>query len=121
MMMTYKFLAVFVLLLALPVVPLLLGNIHQARMDFRFLIPNYLYMAAPHLLVAIFAFWPQYRRPALLLVLLLLNVLLLTFTLWIKFFVASREAGFAWVLYIPLWVVALVIIGIVLRMNFLTD
>jgi hypothetical protein len=109
-----RFAALIGLLLAVPAALFLLVGVYNGDAVFRWFLPNYLYMAAPHLLVATVAFWPGGRRPALLLVLVLLNVLLVAFQLWVRFAVPPRESGFAWALYIPLWVAALAIAGLVL-------
>lgn len=102
------------LLLAVPAALFLFVGVYNGGEVFRWFLPNYLYMAAPHLLVAAAAFLPRGRRPALLFVLALLNFLLVTFQLWVLFAVPPRESGLAWVLYIPLWVAALALSGLVL-------
>ncbi len=109
-----RFAALIGLSLAVPAALFLLVGIHNGDAVFRRFFPNYLYMAAPHLLVSAMGFWPQARRPALLLVLVLLNVLLIAFQLWVLFAVPPRESGLAWVLYIPLWAAVLAVSGLVL-------
>ena len=90
------------------------ANIVNGQINFEYSIPGYLYAAAPHVLVAMLAFWPRCRQPTLLFVLFWLNILLVLFRLWINFDVPPRESGLAWVLYIPLWMIALVVSGLVL-------
>ncbi|WP_155944753.1 hypothetical protein [Pseudoxanthomonas sp. Root630] len=69
----------------------------------EYLLPNYLFMAAPHLLVGLVALWPRSRHSALLWVLSSLNVLLIAFQIWVLLAVPAHESGLAWVLYVPLW------------------
>ncbi|RZI99093.1 MAG: hypothetical protein EOP39_25580 [Rubrivivax sp.] len=63
---------------------------------------NWLYMAAPQLLVVLVgASLPSWRRfvgwP-----LLLLTLVLVGFTAWVHGFVPANESGLAWVFYLPL-------------------
>ena len=111
-----KFSILLALLLVFPAALLVFGNanIVNGQINFEYFIPNYLYTAAPHVLVAMLAFWPRYRQPTLLFVLVWLNILLVLFWLWIKFDVPPYESTMAWVLYIPLWMIALVVISLVL-------
>lgn len=76
-----------------------------------FLLPNYLHMAAPHLLVSLLAFSPRARKPELIDVLILLNALLVVFRLWLYLDVAPREQSFAWIFYPPLWIISLAQLG----------
>lgn len=85
--------------------------------DLRHLLPNYLFMALPLLLVALLAIWPRTRRPALLWLLSLLNVLLVAFQVWILLAVPRQESGLAWLFYIPLWISALLAFAIVWRLT----
>lgn len=111
-----KFSILLALLLVFPAVLLAFGSgdINNVQINLKYFLPNYFYIAAPHLLVVGLAFWPKYRQPVLLCTLLSLNLLLVLFGLWIKFDVPPREAGLAWVLYIPLWMIALVVISLAL-------
>ena len=86
---------------------LLVGLYNGRGIRLDYLLPNYLFMAAPHLLVSLLAVRPQGRRPALLWVLSFLNALLLAFQLWVILAVPTNEFGLAWVLYIPIWGLAL--------------
>lgn len=74
----------------------------------RWFLANYGYTAAPHLLTVIFGIAAEARRNAILWTLVLLNVLLVVFQVWVWFLVSPRESGLAWVFYIPLWIAALV-------------
>lgn len=87
---------------------LLIGLYNERSSGLEYLLPNYLFMAAPHLLVCLLAIWPKCRRPELLWVLSLLNLLLIAFQLWVLLAVPGQESGLAWVLYIPLWGTVLV-------------
>jgi hypothetical protein len=94
--------------LCIPAMLYLLVGLYNGRSSsLSYLLPNYLFMAAPHLLVSLLTVWPKSRRAALLWVLSLLNVLLIAFQLWVLLAVPGRESGLAWVLYIPLWGAAL--------------
>jgi hypothetical protein len=106
--MTKSFPVLVLLQLCAPALLYLLVGVFNGRTTgIQYLLPNYLFMAAPHLLVAILAIWPRARRAALLWVLAGLNALLVAFQLWVLFAVPVRESGLAWVLYIPLWGLAL--------------
>jgi hypothetical protein len=74
---------------------------------------NYLFKAAPHLLMACLAAVSVLRRGTLLQVLLGLDLVLIAFTFYIHGFVPPRESGLAWVLYYPLCALFLVGYGIV--------
>ncbi|ODV10085.1 MAG: hypothetical protein ABT19_13890 [Rhodanobacter sp. SCN 68-63] len=67
----------------------------------RDFVGNYLWMAAPHLVLAVFVVRRQYRRPGLLYGLTVLNLALLAFSLWVRLAVPPHESGLAWVLYFP--------------------
>ncbi|MBB6242768.1 hypothetical protein HDE79_002224 [Rhodanobacter sp. MP1X3] len=102
-----RFLALVFLHLCVPAAVYLLVGLYDGRtLGIEYLLPNYLFMAAPHLLVSLLVIWPEARRPTLLWVLSLLNVLLVTYQLWVLLAVAPDD-GFAWIFYIPLWGLAL--------------
>ncbi len=109
-----KFSILLALLLAFPAALQVFdnANIVNGQINFEYSIPGYLYAAAPHVLVAMLAFWSRCRQPTLLFVLVWLNILLVLFWLWIKFDVPPYESTMAWVLYIPLWMIALVVSGL---------
>lgn len=97
------FLALITLQLCIPAAVYLLVGLYTGRESgLDYLPQNYLYMAAPHLLVLLFSVHPAFGRPALLWILTLLNALLIGFQLWILLAVPGRESGLAWVLYVPL-------------------
>src|SRR5690242_9525172 len=76
-------------------------------------VANYLFMAAPHLVVAAFAISPRRQRLGVLHALVALNLLLLGFWCWIQLAVPAHESGLAWVLYLPLAGIALALLGVV--------
>lgn len=102
MAISSRFLVVITLQLCIPLLLYLLVGLYNRRFGLAYLLPNYLFMAAPHLLVSLLAIWPKARRPALLWLLSLLNALLVAFQLWVLL-AASPHDGLAWLLYIPLW------------------
>jgi len=108
-----RFPILITLQLSFPAVLYLLVGLYNGRSTgLEYLAPNYLFMAAPHLLVGLLAIWPKNRRPVLLWVLSVLNVLLIAFQLWVLLAVPGHESGLAWVLYIPLWGTALLVSAI---------
>ncbi|WEN15455.1 hypothetical protein PY254_01905 [Rhodanobacter sp. AS-Z3] len=114
MVTSARFAALLGLSLVFPAVLFVLVGMCHGGNAFRGLLANYLYMAAPHLIACASGCWLQDRHAAVLLMLGALNVLLAAFQWWILFAVAPRESGLAWLLYIPLWVAALVVFGVVL-------
>jgi hypothetical protein len=111
-----NFLAKVVLLLLAPAaihaVSLgLQGSVNQSLGD-EWFFGNYLFMAAPHFLMACLAAASVLRRGMLLQVLVGLNLVLIAFTVYIHGFVPPRESGLAWVLYYPLCVLILMGYGI---------
>lgn len=71
---------------------------------------NWLFMAAPHLLVIGLALiYRPFLHGQAPLVLLALCVLLAAFQGWVWWSVPPRESGLAWVLYIPVWLSVLVV------------
>src|SRR3546814_12444199 len=96
---TSRFPVKFALQLSVPAAVYLLIGLYHGNVEIEGLLPNYLYMAAPHLLVSLLAIRPQGRSPALLWALSLLNVLLIAFALWVLSTVPIGESGFAWILY----------------------
>jgi len=111
-----NFLAKAVLLLLLP------AGVHAVSMSSQstvnqvlgdeWFFGNYLFMAAPHLLMAGLAAISVLRRGTLLQILVGLNIVLIAFTLYIHGFVPPREGGLAWVLYYPLCALSLVGFGV---------
>lgn len=109
-----RFWVLLVLQLCIPAVLYLLVGLYNGNgMELDYLLPNYLYMAFPHLLVSLLALWPRNRRPAILWVLSLLNMLLIVFKLWVMWVVTGRESGLAWIFYIPLWGTVLFVSAII--------
>ncbi|MEE9102763.1 MULTISPECIES: hypothetical protein [Pseudomonas] len=111
-----NFLAKVVLLVLAPAVVHALGiglqnNVNQGYGDESF-VRNYLFMAAPHLLMVCLAAVSILRRGTLLQTLVGLNLVLVSFTIYVHWHVPSRETGLAWVLYYPLCALFLVAYGI---------
>jgi hypothetical protein len=77
----------------------------------RHLAANYLWMAAPHLVLAVFAFAPRWRGADLLFGLVVLDVVLAAFWLWVRLAVPVRESALAWVLYLPVAGAALLLLA----------
>ncbi|MFT7771688.1 hypothetical protein [Roseateles sp.] len=70
----------------------------------RFLVANWLYLAAPQLVVlTIAAIYAPARRHFVVPALAASALLVAAFQAWSWFFVPAREGGLAWILYIPLW------------------
>ena len=103
----------FLVLLAFPAALYVAGSGAAPASALRYFAGNYLWMAAPHLVLAAFAFRPQYRRPALLYGLGVLNLALLAFWLWVRLAVPPQESGLAWVLYFPVAGAALALLAII--------
>lgn len=107
----FTFVLAFSLLLP---IALLLGNssyYNQGSIfeEPRFLAENWLYMALPQLLLGILAL--PFVRGLLrvgLVALLVLDMLLVCFQVWIWRAVPGREGADAWVFYIPLWIAILI-------------
>ncbi len=73
---------------------------------------NWLFMAAPQLVgLAVAAISVQSRRNFLPLALLLSAFVVVAFQAWILFFVPPRESALAWILYIPVWLAVLAVLG----------
>ncbi len=96
-------------LVLLPAIIYFTVGFHNGYLELTYLIPNYIHMAWPHLLVASCIFWTKAYRHQILATLIGLNLILVTFQLWVLFCVPGRESGLAWVLYIPISLVALTI------------
>jgi hypothetical protein len=99
-------------LLAVPLAFALLGS-GELRGSLQYVLPNYLWLAFPHVVLAALAVSPVHRSAPLLLGLAALNAVLLAFWLWVRFAVPLHESGLAWVLYLPLGVAELLVAGLV--------
>ena len=111
-----NFLAKVVLLVLAPAAVHAVGaalqnNVNQGYGD-EWFVGNYLFMAAPHLLMVCLAAVSMLRRGTLLQSLVGLNLVLISFTIYVHWLVSSREAGLAWVLYYPFCALFLVAYGI---------
>ena len=93
------------------------GQTATRDLDFAFL--NWLYMAAPQLVAAVVAVVSiRARRHFLPWALVASAVLVAAFQGWIHFFVPPREGALAWLLYIPLWIGMLALLGIALAWRY---
>ncbi len=105
-----------VLSLLLPVVVMIANAIHYGQRPIlespRFLFGNWLYMGFPQVLWGILSvvFARRLARVRLA-ALLALDALLIFFQLWIWYAVSGRNGADAWVFYIPLWIVVLIVAG----------
>ncbi len=108
-----RFISLVALQLCIPaVVYFLVGLYSGGTIGIADLFANYLFMAAPHLLLSLLAIRPNARRPTLIWGLSFLNALLVAFQLWVLHAVPSRESGLAWIFYLPLWSLALAALAI---------
>lgn len=110
-----RFAIALALSLLLPVALLIANSLHFGEpwsllASPRFLLENWLYMGFPQLLWGILAL-VFVRRLLLIRVaaLLALDALLICFQVWIWYAAAARDGADAWILYIPLWILVLVI------------
>ena len=70
--------------------------------DIKWLLSNYVFMAAPHFALGLSAFAFSGLRRNLAANLVATNVTLVCFAAWLVSQVPPRETGLAWVLYLPL-------------------
>lgn len=110
-LITIRFILRTCLLLCIPALVYLISVARHDDLSLtyltRYFLGNYGYMAAPHLLTVIFGIAAEARRSAILGTLVVLNVLLFAFQLWVWFIVPVGESGLAWIFYLPVWGVAL--------------
>ena len=105
-----RFTYLVALQLCIPAVVYMLTGLYSGRTSgIEYLPLSYLYMALPHLLVAVHAICFRGRDKAVLLLLSALNVSLIAFQTWVLSLTPKNEAGLAWFLYIPLWAVVLIV------------
>lgn len=100
------------LLLAVPGFVYLAANKSTEPIEVGQFAVNYLYMAAPHILVAVLALRFAAVKANLLIALVLLNISLAAFVLWIHLAVPGSESGLAWVLYIPVSAAVLLLVAV---------
>lgn len=103
-----RFLVLVAMSLCIPAVVYVIAGVYSGRAGLAYLLPNYLFMATPHLLVASTILWPRARDAIAIVTLLLLNLWLVAFQIWILLAVPPSESGLAWVLYMPPWVAVLI-------------
>jgi hypothetical protein len=94
---------------ALPALLYLANGLYHGDVDIWLLVPNYLYMAWPHLLLVGMAMKFKTIRSSVQGALVVLNATLLLFTAWVLSSVPQRDAGLAWVFYLPVAGVALLL------------
>lgn len=109
-MNTRRFAATVVLALAVPLclaaIPWL-GRSSAGSLDLLAL--NWLYMAAPQLLVVLLGLLSARFRAFAAPPLVLLTLLLLSFQAWVWWWVPAREGSLAWVAYFPLALVVVLL------------
>jgi hypothetical protein len=111
--MRRSLIALFVVaLLSFPGFVFLAGNQSPEPIEMGHFVANYFYLAAPQIIVAALAIPFTPVRTHLLISLVLLNVALSAFALWIHIAVPSRESGLAWVLYFPVSAAVLLLVAL---------
>jgi hypothetical protein len=93
--------ALVALQVALPALLYLASGWYNGDVGISYLVPNYLFMAWPHLLLVGLAMKFKTIRCSIQDALVLLNVTLLLFIAWLLSSVPQREQGLAWVVYVP--------------------
>lgn len=107
------FAVLLALQLCVPATVYLLADVSDGSIaSIKSFVLNYLFMAAPMFLVSLLAIWPRARRAALIGVLSLLNAVLVVFQFWVLWSVPANESGLAWVLYIPVWGLVLLVCAV---------
>jgi len=109
-----RFTIALALSLVLPVALMIANSIHYHQDSIldppRFLLLNWVYMGFPQLLWGILALvFVRTLSRVRVVTLLALDMLLTCFQLWIWYAVAARDGADAWILYIPLWVIVLIV------------
>jgi hypothetical protein len=113
--------ALFVILgtLILPFVMLALGAARNGSSttllaEPSLLLSNWLYMTAPHLLAIVIATLARPMRQHFLPWSLIgLSLTLVAFQCWVWWWVPPRESGLAWVIYIPLCAIVMVLVAVI--------
>ena len=99
---------------ALLALPALWPALSHGPLEWQWFWPNYLFYAAPHGVVVALSLWSPARGKPTLVMLLLLNLLLALLYGWVRWAVPDQESGLAWLLYIPGYMVCLVLYGVYL-------
>mgnify|MGYP003384662608 CR=1 FL=1 len=90
------------------------GSLTKLLAEPGFLLSNWLYMVAPHLLVVLFAIVVRSaRRYFLTWSLIALSSSLTAFQCWVWWWVPPGESSLVWLLYIPLSAIVLVLVAVV--------
>ena len=118
MLNNIRFAATVICLLIVPAIIYCMGEYLNGYLTVEYLshwfVGNYAFMAAPHFLVLfVFLTISSYSLQAKWLTvssLLILDIVLLTFQSWIWLTVLNRESGLAWMLYVPVWIVSILLI-----------
>jgi len=90
------------------------GDLTLAYLE-KWLVGNFMYMAAPHHLTLVSFFAIPLKRHTLIISLAALNIVLFIFQAWVWFAVPPRESGLAWIFYFPLSALSLCLVYCVLR------
>ncbi|WP_415755725.1 hypothetical protein [Pseudomonas leptonychotis] len=90
------------------------GDLTLAYLE-KWLVGNFMYMAAPHYLTLVSFFAIPLKRHTLIISLATLNIVLFLFQAWVWFAVPPRESGLAWIFYFPLSALCLCLIYCALR------
>jgi hypothetical protein len=96
----------------IPIGLLVLNTLHANQLATlsidRHFFMNWLYMAAPQLILGVSTFVLPSLLGGGIVTLVVLDGLLVCFQLWIWFVVSPRDGADAWALYVPLWIAILV-------------
>jgi hypothetical protein len=109
-----RFTITLTLSLLLPVALMIANSIHYGQRPIlgapRFLLANWLYMGLPQLLWGLLAVvFVRTLSSIRVVTLLALDTLLTCFQLWIWYAVPRRDGADAWIIYIPLWLLVLIV------------
>lgn len=88
--------------------------LRSGELTWQWFWPNSLFLMAPHGVVLALCAWAPARGKPTLVMLLLLNLLLALVYGWVLWLVPRNESGLAWLLYIPGYVVCLVLYAVYL-------
>jgi hypothetical protein len=109
-MNTRHFAAAVVLALAVPLcLAVIPWFVRSSSSTLGLLALNWLYMAAPQLLVTLLGLLSVRFRAFATVPLVLLTLLVVGFQAWVWWWVPAREGGLAWVVYFPLAVVVVLL------------
>lgn len=100
------------LLLLVPAVAYCIGLGKNLTFEYlsSWLLINYFFLAVPHFIMLLASIFGLVNRLMLQITLVVLNLILILFQGWIWLFVPGREQGLAWILYIPAWMIGLLVV-----------